>query len=139
MRKKRKSTTSQNVKVKNATPLTYDGLNFKSKLEVHCYKRLLENNIKTEYESNRFTLVESFKFNGESIRQMTYTPDFVGDDYIIECKGNMNDAFPLRWKLFKRHLKDNGLDEKYTLYLPRNQKQVDIVIENILKKRGKNE
>jgi hypothetical protein len=133
----RKTKTSQNVKVKNATPLTYDGIRFQSKLEVYCYKKLIENNIIAEYEKNKFTLIEAFTYNDEKIRKMTYTPDFVGEGFVIECKGQMNDAFPLRWKMFKKHLSDTK--QVFDLYLPRNQKQIDSVINEILKKRGKNE
>lgn len=121
-----------NKKVKNAAPLTYEGINFKSKLEVYCYNKLKENNIKAEYEAHRYTLLKAFEFNGEKVRAMTYTPDFVGDGFVIECKGQMNDAFPLRWKLFKHFLWRNGLNP--ILYLPRNQKDVNRVIENILEK-----
>jgi hypothetical protein len=130
--KKTKSTSNktENTKVKNATPTTYDGIDFRSKLEVYCYKKLKQNNIKAGYESHTFTILEAFKYLDESIRKMTYTPDFVGENFIIECKGNMNESFPLRWKIFKYFLFKNKLT--YKLYLPRNQKEVDIVIENIL-------
>ena len=60
---------------------------------------------------------------------MTYTPDFVGDKWIIETKGNPNDAFPLRWKLFKKYLVDHDLI--YDLYVPRNHKQIDETIKQI--------
>lgn len=81
-----------NKKVRNATPLIYDGINFKSKLEVYCYQKLKEHNIEASYEGQKFVLLDSFEFNGEKIRQMTYTPDFINDRFIIECKGKANDA-----------------------------------------------
>lgn len=121
---------SANKKVKNATPLVYENIKFRSKLEVYCYKKLKENKIQAEYESTQYVLLDSFKYNGEIIRKMTYKPDFVGADFIIECKGRANDAFPLRWKLFKYYLFKNNLN--YMLFLPRNQRDVDKVI-NILK------
>lgn len=130
---KKKSTSSKNTKVKNATPLTYDGIKFRSKLEVYCHKKLKENNIKAEYEPITFTILDGFRFNGNTVQGIKYTPDFVGDDFIIECKGWMNDAFPLRWKLFKSFLNKNGLN--YTLYLPRNQKDVDKMINDIIERR----
>lgn len=128
------STKVKNTKVKNATPTVYDEINFRSKLEVYCYKKLKQNNIKTGYESHVFTLLDSFKFNDEIIRKMTYKPDFVGENFIIECKGMMNDSFPLRWKFFKYFLYKNNLN--YKLYLPRNQKEVDNVIIDILNKEN---
>lgn len=57
---------------------------------------------------------------------MTYLPDFVGDDFIIECKGLITDSFPLRWKIFKYILMQQN--SKYRLYLVRNQKQVDELV-----------
>jgi len=123
-----------NKKVKNATPLTYDKIHFKSKLEVYCYQQLKKHNLEANYEPIKFTILESFIYNGEKVRAMTYTPDFVGDDFVIEVKGNMNDAFPLRWKIFKYFLFKNSLN--YKLYLPRNKKDVDNVIKDILDKRN---
>jgi len=120
----------ENIKVKNATPTIYDNINFRSKLEVYCYKKLKQNNIKAGYEPFSYTILEAFNYMGESIRKMTYKPDFVGDNFIIECKGYGNESFPLRWKFFKYFLYKNNL--KFKLYLPRNQKEVDIVIMDIL-------
>ena len=81
-----------NKKVKNATPLEYDGINFKSKLEMYCYKLLKENQIPVEYENVKFQILEPFVYNDEKIRGMTFLPDFVGDTFVVECKGFMNDA-----------------------------------------------
>lgn len=127
------SSTDVNKKVKNATPITYNGIEFKSKLEAYCYKSLVKRNIPVEYESTTFTIIEPFEYNNQKIRHMTFKPDFVGDDFVIECKGFMNDAFPLRWKVFKYYLYRNNF--KYDLYLPRNMKNVDTVVEDIVAKR----
>lgn len=122
--------STSNKKVKNATPLEYSGISFKSKLEMYCYKLLQENNIPVEYEVVKFQILDSFVYNNEKIRCMTFTPDFVGNDFVVECKGFMNDAFPLRWKLFKYHLHKNKL--RYDLYLPRNKKDVEKVVQEIV-------
>lgn len=129
-------TIIKNVKVKNATPTTFDNINFKSKLEVYTYKKLKENNLEPRYEPVKFVLIDSFKYKNEKVRQMTYKPDFVSYDYVIECKGWGNDAFPLRWKIFKYYLFRNNLD--YDIYLVRNHKDVNAAIEKILAKRKKN-
>ena len=123
---KRLKVDRQNKKVRNATPLVYDGIQFRSKLEAYCYKRLVQNNIKADYEKNKYVLIEKFKFQEKTILPITYTPDFVGDGFIIECKGCMNETFPIKFKLFKRYLYLNNLD--YKLFLPRNQKDVDKVV-----------
>ena len=119
------------TKVNNATPNEFDGIKFKSKLETYTYQKLQENGITAGYESERFTLVPAFNYQNEAVRAMTYLPDFVGKDFIIECKGFGNDAFPLRWKIFKYTLMQQKKD--YKLYLVRNQKQVDQMIDELKK------
>ena len=118
-------------KVRNATPNEYDGIKFRSKLETYTYKKLKEANIIADYEMHRYELLPAFTFDNKKYRAMTYLPDFVGDNFIIECKGKMNDAFPLKWKMFKYFCISNNM--QHTLYLPRNQKQVDLVIQDIIK------
>lgn len=144
---------TENKKVRNATVLEYEGIIFKSKLELYCYKKLQELSINFDYDSKRFDILESFIFNNNcyelvkkknykkfepvktNVKGMTYTPDFVGmypdgSLFIIETKGNPNEAFPLRWKLFKYYLTKNNI--KCDLFMPRNQKHIDEVI-NIIK------
>jgi len=64
-----------------------------------------------------------------------YTPDFVSDSFIIECKGRANESFPLRWKMFKKYVKVNL--PHVTIYKPQNQKECDKVIELITKSKTK--
>lgn len=131
-----------------AKKITYDGINFASGLERHMYIVLKKNKIKAEYEGETFILVDPFDFPNESyerqanskgefrnrgskkILPIKYTPDFIGDDFIIETKGRANESFPMRWKLFKRLIAEQFPD--YILYKPQNQKECDRVIELIL-------
>ena len=116
-------------RVKNAQPNIYNGIKFRSKLETYTYKKLKEAKIFAEYEPTHFELIPKFEYQGEKVRAMTYLPDFVGKDFIIECKGLIGDSFPLRWKIFKYTLmKQNS---HYKLYLVRNQKQVDELIKKL--------
>lgn len=121
-----KKQTKSKGRVKNAQPNEYDGVKFRSKLETYTYKKLKENNILAEYEALHFELIPKFEYDGEKVRAMTYLPDFVGKDFIIECKGMMGDSFPLRWKIFKYTLMQNN--SNYRLFLVRNQKQVDELV-----------
>ena len=126
---------------------TIDGIQFASKLEAHMYKLLKNNNIPFSYEGTKFTLVEGFHYAASSYEKtatkkylhdrghkkvlpITYTPDFVDTSpiprYVIECKGNPNERFPLVWKLFKKLIHDN--DWGTALYMPRNQKDCEAVI-----------
>lgn len=135
--------------------ITYDGINFASGLERYTYIALKKNKLFEGYENEVFQLIEGFNFNNESFEKQAngkgeytnrgqkkilgikYTPDFVGKDYIIECKGRANESFPLRWKLFKLWLTKNKIGK--TLYKPQNQKEVDytmILIKERRKKQG---
>ena len=127
-----KSKKKSQGKVRNATPNIYDGIKFRSKLETYTYKKLKEAGIDAEYESTHFELIPKFEYNGEKVRAMTYLPDFVGKNFIIECKGLVTDSFPLRWKIFKYYLKQENKD--YKLILVRNQKQVDEMVNELSKK-----
>lgn len=112
-----------NKKVKNATSTEYDGIKFKSKLEVTIYKALKEKGLNPLYECNKFILQEGFRpskphyvkgicpntANGYAkVIQITYTPDFTveyGDKILfIEAKGKQNDSYPIKRKLFLKHL-----------------------------------
>ena len=129
---------------------TYDGIKFASGLEKYMYQALKRVKIKAKYEGATFVLQEDFKFNVDSyerqangkgqmvnrgqkkIQNIKYTPDFVSDSFIIECKGRANESFPLRWKMFKKYVKANL--KHVTLYKPQNQKECDQVIELITNK-----
>lgn len=71
-----------------------------------------------------------------SIQQpIRYTPDFVCKDHswIIETKGYLpsHHDFPMRWKIFLKHIMDNDLN--YDVYLAKNRQQVDQAISEIKK------
>ena len=134
-----------------AKKVSFDGINFASGLEKYMYVALKEAKIKSEYEGQTYVLQETFQFDTDSyerqgngkgdminrgrkkILNIKYTPDFVSDTFIIECKGRANESFPLRWKMFKKHVKEHI--PHVTLYKPQNQKECDRVIELINKRK----
>ena len=127
--------------------VTFDGITFASGLERDMYQVLKKNKIHAVYEGATFVLQEGFMFNNESFERQSngkgdmvnrgskkilnikYTPDFVSDSFVIECKGRANESFPIRWKMFKKYVKQNL--PHVTLYKPQNQKECDKVIELI--------
>lgn len=127
----------------NAKKTTVDGIKFASALEAYMYNALKKAKIKAEYEGEEFILIEGFFFDTDCyertakrefanrgrkrILPIKYTPDFVGDGFIIECKGRANDAFPMRWKLFKKWMSINR--PKTLIFKPQNRKDCDAVIE----------
>jgi len=130
--------------------VTFDGINFASGLERYMYMVLKKAKIKSKYEGKTYELQEGFMFDVDSyerqgngkgdmvnrgrkkILNIKYTPDFVSDSFIIECKGRANESFPLRWKMFKKHVKEHI--PHVTLYKPQNQKECDKVVELIKNK-----
>ena len=133
--------------------VTYDGIKFASGLEKYMYVALSEANIESVYEGMTFVLQEDFLFNVDSyerqanskgdmvnrgqkkIQNIKYTPDFVSSTFIIETKGRANESFPLRWKMFKKYVKEHH--PHVTLYKPQNQKECDKVVELIIKNKIK--
>ena len=134
---KRSKQLKENKKVKNAKVTDYDGISFKSKLEAFCYKTLKANDIPFEYEKVKFILFTGYSpsFNcffpnklgnmtldTTKVRDITYTPDFTGDNWILETKGRANDVYPVKLKIFRKFMEGN---KKYIAFLePHNQKQV---------------
>lgn len=117
----------ENKKIRNATPLEYDNIQFKSKLEKMVYQTLRENALPVEYEPKKFIIWEGFKptvpfYNKDRTTRMlkleqsklintTYTPDFVFEYnnhlIIIEAKGMENNIFPLKKKMFRKWLEEH--------------------------------
>lgn len=136
-----------NKKIKNATPKEYDGIKFKSAVEVVIYKTLLQQGFKPSYEPTKYSIWRGFKptipaykpdkngnlkIQNNKIIDITYTPDFLflGPDnktvIIMEVKGFQNDTYPIKEKMFRWYLED--LFHKYkqpTMFFQvKNRKQV---------------
>ena len=121
-----------------ANKVTFDGIKFASGLEKYMYVALKNAKIKSKYEGQTYIVQEGFEFKNrgeKKILPIKYTPDFVSDSFIIECKGRANESFPLRWKMFKKYVKVNL--PHVIIYKPQNQKECDKVVELITKKSKK--
>lgn len=114
---------------------------YRSKLELMAASLLTENNITYYYEPKTVVLLNKFNFNSlervgkafkevNSIRAITYTPDFVGIFWVMETKGKKTPDFLLKWKLFKTYLIEKGIQPH--LFLPTNKKEILLCIDNIL-------
>ena len=136
-----------------AKKVTFDGIQFASGLEKYMYQALKKAKLKAKYEGETYVVQEGFEFKNKSYERQSngkgemvnrgskkvlpikYTPDFVSDSFIIECKGRANESFPLRWKMFKKYV--NKHLKHVILYKPQNQKECDEVIKLILTKNKK--
>ena len=114
----------ENKKIKNTKSKVFNGIQFKSILEVSIYKGLLQEGFKPKYEEMTFIIWEGFRptvdfYNKDTkskelkkdmgkLRDITYTPDFTftykDTLIIIEAKGFENDTFPIKKKLFRKLL-----------------------------------
>lgn len=148
---------SENKRVKNAQITEYNGIKFRSKLEVYCYKKLVELGVDFCYEEVKVDLISSLAFNrvrafmpvesgkrrGEwqeifKINKKSYTPDFIIPNYlgyyiVIECKGFSNTDYPTKRKLFLSYLEEEfgNIDIKPIYLEPHNQRQINLCIEFI--------
>ena len=132
-----------NKKVINAIPSEYNGIKFKSLIEVMVYKTLLQHGFEPEYETHTYTIWEGFRptvpfytrnkakdtiLNLKKLINITYTPDFYmeyqGLKIIIEVKGQVNDVFPYKFKMFRKHIEDLPDRENYLIFEVFTKKQL---------------
>ena len=141
----------QGVKKVQSKKITYDGITFQSGLECTMYKLLKEAGITCAYEGGKYKTLTPFEYQGECYERVRktskemvnrpkvigveYTPDFVGEneEFFIEVKGRANESFPIRWKLFKKMLAENGKNPM--LFKPMTVGDCEQVVQ-ILKQKG---
>lgn len=138
---------SENKKIKNTQGGTYDGIAFKSNLEIFTYKKLIEFGVNPNYEGKTFSFVTGdnlrkiiyyksakTKLSNKKILKyynrvdkLTYTPDFSfiykGCMIIYDVKGIQNDSYPIKKKLLFEHLEKNFAGLVF-FFEPSNQSQV---------------
>jgi hypothetical protein len=145
MRRKKQSTTKRRSASKRNLG------KYNSGLEKSCAELLQLNRVPFDYEKTKYVLQEKFRHNGvyfkmtpkakdlkdrtaTIIQDIKYTPDFVAKDksWIIETKGfvHSHHDFPMRWKLFLKHLNDSGEDLPM-LFICKNKQQIIQAIEII--------
>ncbi len=112
-----------------------DGLEFRSTDEVRFWEWCKDKKAKGEilnfeYEPEKIEIMPKFRFHGELVRAMTYTPDFIlyhndGTKEYIEVKGFFTEQATLKVKLFKYILSNKEPGTKYRV-LARNLKHANI-------------
>lgn len=156
MRKNVKEERKQESKARIPSNKTvYGEIEYKSELEAYAARMLTDNKIEFGYEVATFTVMPSFICTVQTYEQLrkktatkpvkfdirkgkvdaiTYTPDFVHINsdktgWVMEVKGIPNESFPLRFKLFKKYLVENGYT--LTLFVPRSKAQIVQCVEII--------
>lgn len=140
---------TENKKIINASPLEYDGISFKSKLEKMAYQTLKEQGFPVLYEPKKFIIWEGFrpnvpfynkdastrmlKMNSKKVIDISYTPDLMFEYnnhlIIIEMKGFENNTYPLKKKIFRKWLESNYPNSIYFEIFTKKQllQAIDII------------
>ncbi len=140
---------TENKKIINASPLEYDGIFFKSKLEKMAYQTLKEQGFPVLYEPKKFIIWEGFrpnvpfynkdastrmlKMDSKKIIDISYTPDLMFEYnnhlIIIEMKGFENNTYPLKKKIFRKWLESNYPNSIYFEIFTKKQllQAIDII------------
>ena len=140
---------TENKKIKNASPLEYDGISFKSKLEKMAYQTLKEQGFPVQYEPKKFIIWEGFrpnvpfynkdtstrmlKMDSKKVIDISYTPDLMFEYnnrlIIIEMKGFENNTYPLKKKIFRKWLESNYPNSIYFEIFTKKQllQAIDII------------
>ena len=132
--------------ISKAKKITVGGIQFKSFLEGDFYKKCLDLNLPFQYESQTFQLLskipnptftyykkwgKNFIKSGASVDNMEYTPDFIWDTgkylFIVECKGNPNESYPVRKRVFFDMIQK--WDREVYFFEPRRKKDNTKVLE----------
>ena len=140
---------TENKKIINASPLEYDGIFFKSKLEKMAYQTLKEQGFPVLYEPKKFIIWEGFrpnvpfynkdassrmlKMDSKKVIDISYTPDLMFEYnnhlIIIEMKGFENNTYPLKKKIFRKWLESNYPNSIYFEIFTKKQllQAIDII------------
>lgn len=140
---------TENKKIINASPLEYDGISFKSKLEKMAYQTLKEHGFPVLYEPKKFIIWEGFrpnvpfynkdastrmlKMDSKKVIDISYTPDLMFEYnkhlIIIEMKGFENNTYPLKKKIFRKWLESNYPNSIYFEIFTKKQllQAIDII------------
>lgn len=140
---------TENKKIINASPLEYDGIFFKSKLEKMAYQTLKEQDLPVLYEPKKFIIWEGFrpnvpfynkdastrmlKMDSKKVIDISYTPDLMFEYnnhlIIIEMKGFENNTYPLKKKIFRKWLESNYPNSIYFEIFTKKQllQAIDII------------
>lgn len=140
---------TENKKIINASPLEYDGISFKSKLEKMAYQTLKEQDFPVQYEPKKFIIWEGFrpnvpfynkdistrmlKMDSKKVIDISYTPDLMFEYnnhlIIIEMKGFENNTYPLKKKIFRKWLESNYPNSIYFEIFTKKQllQAIDII------------
>lgn len=95
-------------RIVNVHPKEYKGKSYRSTLEAKTAEVLDLMGVEYLYEPYKITLLEGFRspFQDRKVVSITYTPDFVLNNILLECKGFETPEWKLKKKLLFRYILD---------------------------------
>ncbi|MCD8173781.1 MAG: DUF1064 domain-containing protein [Alistipes sp.] len=127
---------TENRKVRGARVTVRDGIKFASRLESYMHSLLTMYRIPFEFQK-KYTLQEKTKYNGETLRCITYTIDFelpAPYDVIIDTKGVTTQQGAMRIKMLKKTLSEQGRATR--IELPRTQDECAALVRRLLDEKN---
>jgi hypothetical protein len=107
-----------------------DGIKFDSKLELYCFKKLIENKIKFDFQVT-IELQEKFRYHTDKriVLPIAMRVDFIayldGWKIIIDTKGFATPEAKIKYKILKYKYRN---EPKTTIIWCKNNKEVDSLI-----------
>lgn len=95
--------------------IEYGGKKLRSQLEVNTAKVLDALGIPYSYEEKKITLLEGFycPYQKNKVIALTYTPDFMLGNLMLECKGFETPEWKIKRKLVFKYLMDKEPDVQF--------------------------
>lgn len=122
-------------KIRNAVKSEVNGVKFDSNLEKYMHGLLSAAGIPFDFQVE-YVLQEKFRYNGEAVRAITLTVDFVlrTRNMIIDTKGFANDITPVKYKMLKAYFVEGRYGETWTptIEMPSNRKECDLLLNRLL-------
>lgn len=118
-------------RIQGVHPKEYKGVLYKSTLEADTAETLDKLGLPINYESRKIVLLEGFRcpYQKNKVIGITYKPDFMVGDIIIECKGFETPEWRNKKKYLFKYLMENEPTTPY--YQTRNStKDVLLALDN---------
>ena len=152
---------SDKRRVRSANPMEYNGIQFKSQLEVMTYKTLMQEGLNPEYEKHPYLIWEGFiptipfytkntlkrkdkrctplsrntMMAHKPVNGIVYMPDFYfeyeGKKVLIEVKGFETEIFKMKFKMFRKYLEEQPDKDAYIIWEIHTKKQLLECINNL--------
>lgn len=113
-------------RIQGVHPKEYNGVQYKSTLEAETARTLDKLGLPVNYEKKKISLLDGFRcpYQKNKVIGITYKPDFILDNIIIECKGFETPEWRNKKKYIYKYLMEN---EPNTLFYQTHNSHKDVL------------